>query len=63
MASTYFERLLCAPQLPVTEELNPIFPNTITEASTAATLTPITDDDIQAALFSISDAKAQARRV
>jgi hypothetical protein len=58
MASTYFENLLCAPQLPMTEDLTTIFPNTITEASTAAALTSITDDDIKAALFSISDAKA-----
>jgi mannosylglycoprotein endo-beta-mannosidase len=58
MASTYFENLLCAPQLPMTEDLTAIFPNTITEASTAAALTSISDDDIKAALFSISDAKA-----
>ncbi|KAG6756874.1 hypothetical protein POTOM_037169 [Populus tomentosa] len=35
-----------------------IFPNTITEASKAATFTPITDDDIKEALFSIPDSKA-----
>ncbi|KAJ6989647.1 hypothetical protein NC653_018205 [Populus alba x Populus x berolinensis] len=58
MASSYFENLLCAPHLPVTEELNPIFPNTITEASVVAALLPITDDDIQAALFSIFYTKA-----
>ncbi|KAJ6980751.1 hypothetical protein NC653_024183 [Populus alba x Populus x berolinensis] len=58
MASLYFENLLCAPHLPVAEELNPIFPNTITEASATAALLPITDDDIQAALFSIPDTKA-----
>ncbi|KAJ6978392.1 hypothetical protein NC653_026707 [Populus alba x Populus x berolinensis] len=58
MTSSYFENLLCAPHLPVTEELNPIFPNTITEASAVAALLPITDDDIQAVLFSIPDTKA-----
>lgn len=58
MASTYFQNLLCSPQSPVTEDLSAIFPNTITEVSSAATLISISDDDIKAALFSISDAKA-----
>nr|TKS06527.1 hypothetical protein D5086_0000121650 [Populus alba] len=58
MASSYFENWLCAPHLPVAEELNPIFPNTITEASATTALLPITNDDIQAALFSIPDTRA-----
>jgi len=58
MASTYFENLLTAPHPTLHAEVNDIFPNTITTASKAAALAPITDDDIKAALFSIPDSKA-----
>jgi hypothetical protein len=58
LASTYFENLLTAPHPILNAEVAGLFPNTITEASKAAALTPITDDDIKAALFSIPDAKA-----
>ncbi|KAG6783513.1 hypothetical protein POTOM_012962 [Populus tomentosa] len=58
MASTYFENLLTATHPTLNTEVTDIFPNIITEASKAAALTPITGDDIKAALFSIPDSKA-----
>jgi hypothetical protein len=58
MALTYFEKLLIATHPILNAAVKDIFPNTITKASKAIALTPITDDDIKAALFSISDSKA-----
>ncbi|KAJ6887633.1 hypothetical protein NC652_028789 [Populus alba x Populus x berolinensis] len=58
MASIYFETLLTAPHATTNEEVHTLYPITITEESKAAALLPITDDDIKAALFSISDSKA-----
>lgn len=58
MASTYFEDLLTALHPKINAEVHSIYPNTITEESKAAALMAITDDDIKAALFSISDSKA-----
>nr|TKR85033.1 hypothetical protein D5086_0000251720 [Populus alba] len=58
MASTYFQRLLCVPNPPILEDLHSIYPATISEASKSIAEAPITNDDIQAALFSIPDTKA-----
>ncbi|KAG6735551.1 hypothetical protein POTOM_061837 [Populus tomentosa] len=58
MASSYFKDLLTASQPTVPADIHSLYPNTITEESKAAALMPITDDDIKAALFSISDSKA-----
>ena len=58
LASNYFERLLCAPQSPILEDMHAIFPNTISEDSKAIAVAPITNDDIKTALFSIADNKA-----
>jgi hypothetical protein len=58
MESTYFEDLLTASHPTMNAEVHSLYPNTITEESKAAALIPITDDDIKAALFSISDSKA-----
>jgi len=58
MASTYFEDLLTASHPTMNAEVHSLYPNTITKESKAAALIPITDDDIKAALFSISDSKA-----
>nr|TKS17239.1 hypothetical protein D5086_0000020700 [Populus alba] len=58
LASTYFENILTATHPTLNAEIKDIFPNTISEASKSAALTPITDDDIKEALFSIPDSKA-----
>ncbi|KAJ6978456.1 hypothetical protein NC653_026763 [Populus alba x Populus x berolinensis] len=58
LTSIYFENLLTATHPTLNTDITDIFPNTITEESKAAALTPITDDDIKAALFSIPDSKA-----
>jgi len=58
LASAYFENLLTAPHPIMNAEVHDLYPNAITEESKAAALLQITDDDIKAALFSISDSKA-----
>jgi hypothetical protein len=58
MAVSFFEQLLSTPQPPLTDDIAPIYPNTISAASTTAMLLPLTNDEIKAALFSIPDNKA-----
>jgi len=58
MASTYFQNLLTASHPIMNAEVHDLYPNAITEESKVAALILITDDDIKAALFSISDSKA-----
>jgi len=58
MAVSFFEQLLSTPQPPLTADIAPIYPNTISAASTTAMLLPLTNDEIKAALFSIPDNKA-----
>jgi len=58
MVVSFFEQLLSTPQPPLTDDIAPIYPNTISAASTTTMLIPLTNDEIKAALFSIPDNKA-----
>ena len=58
LASTYYEQLLCAPQLPLPEPIQHMYPNPISEDSRSTISSPVTDEDIKDALFSIPDNKS-----
>jgi hypothetical protein len=58
LAFSYYEQLLSAPQLPFQGPLQHLYPNPISDASHSTLSSPITDVDIKAALFSITDSKS-----
>jgi len=58
MASTYYEKLLTAPQLPINRDAQQVFTRSISDESLLSLNLPITADEIKAALFSIPDNKS-----
>ncbi|KAJ6984024.1 hypothetical protein NC653_022289 [Populus alba x Populus x berolinensis] len=58
MATKYFQNLLSTDHGQLEEDVNLLFPNTISASSSTTLSLPITNEEIKAALFSIPDKKA-----
>ena len=58
MATKYFQNLLSTDHGQLEEDVNLLFPNTISASSSTTLSLPITNEEIKAALFSIPDNKA-----